>query len=117
MEDTLDPEIAALLGNSQGESSDVGEIEDLPIEEYTPDTIPTNRKSLFSKSVDEVVNTVKSRSIHEVDLTQKGFDVIENPLSSTPTQIFNDQKYYKIALTGENQSAQRVHQLLTKYLT
>ncbi|MCR4579792.1 MAG: hypothetical protein K5681_05540 [Treponema sp.] len=115
MEDILDPEIAALLGNAENEST--GDMEDLPIEDFNPDELPTNRKSLFSKSVDEVVTSVKSRSIHEVDLSQKGFEKIENPLSDTPNPVFNDQKYYKIALTGENQSAQRVHQLLTKYLT
>lgn len=114
MEDILDPEIAALLGK-EGDKSDG--LEDFAIEEFTPNLIPSNRKSLFSKSVDEVVHGVKSRSIHEVDLNRKGFEKIEKPLEDTPSQIFNDPKYYKIALTGENQSAQRVHQLLSKYLT
>ena len=112
MSDSLDPEIAALLGNGNADTSESADI-DTSME----DSIPSNRKSLFSKSVDEVVNTVKSSSIHEVNLGTTCFAPIEKPLSDTPNQIFNDQKYYKTALTGENQSAQRVHQLLTKYLT
>ena len=107
MADDLDPEIAALLENSRGGATETADDFE----------VPTNRQSLFSKSVDEVVNTVKSKSVHEVNLNQKEFAKIDNPLSDTPSQVFNDQKYYKTALTGENQSAQRVHQLLTKYLT
>ncbi|MBO5116432.1 MAG: hypothetical protein J6C25_02890, partial [Treponema sp.] len=37
--------------------------------------------------------------------------------STTPSNVFDDKNYYKSALGGENESAQRLHSLLTKYLT
>ncbi|MCR4743000.1 MAG: hypothetical protein K5866_09055 [Treponema sp.] len=113
MEEELDPEIAALInGADNGDSSE----DSVPITVEEID-IPTNHKSLFTKSIDEVVHGGGNKSIHDVDLSKKEFDKIENPLNETPSQVFNDTKYYKTALTGENASAQRVHQVLSKYLT
>jgi len=111
MSDELDPEIAALLAGAEA-GSDGG---DAVIEDYIPN--PTNKQSLFTKTVDEVINPVKSKSIHEVDLSVSCFDPLEKLLNDTPANFYDDTKYYKTALTGENQSAQRVHQVLTKYLT
>jgi len=54
-----------------------------------------------------------NKSIHEVDLSRTEFAPIEKFTNDTPSEIFNDTKYYKTALTGENQSAQRVHQILS----
>ena len=115
MDEELDPEIAALLSQAEKNSSEsTDDILD-NVEEFD---VPTKRKSLFSKSVDEVVHgTGGKRSIHEVDLSKTSFDPIENPISDTPIEVYNDKSYYKTVLTGENQSAQRVHQVLSKYLT
>lgn len=107
MSDDLDPEIAALLANADNSAPIV--------EDYIPN--PTNKQSLFTKTVDEVINPVKSKNIHEVDLSVSCFDPLTKILNETPSDIYDDTKYYKTALTGENQSAQRVHQVLTKYLT
>jgi len=110
MLDDLDPEIAALLANAE---STVSPIEDDGIEEVS--------SSAFFESSDEpevpVSNVRKSGSIHEVNLSQKCFEPITQLVSDTPSDVFNDTAYYKTVLTGENQSAQRVHQLLSKYLT
>lgn len=108
MSEELDPEIAALLAQSEGSADTV-------VEDYIPN--PTNKQSLFTKTVDEVINPVKNKSVHEVDLSVSCFDPLEKMLNETPATFYDDTKYYKTALTGENQSAQRVHQVLTKYLT
>jgi len=112
MDEELDPEIAALL--NEGSSKPSGSSLGIEVEEVS---IPTTRKSLFSKSVDEVVHAGGNKTIHDVDLTKHEFAKIENLLNETPSQVYNDTKYYKTALTGENQSAQRVHQVMSKYLT
>ena len=110
MSDGLDPEIAALLAQSGDSSasneapaeSDAGFSFASPSDGAAPD---------FSSG------SGGSKSIHEVDLSRKEFAPIEKFTSDTPSDVYNDTKYYKTALTGENQSAQRVHQVLSKYLT
>ncbi len=116
MEDELDPEIAALLAGAgaaaENTSDSAGDADSLV---DTFDTAPS-----FSSSNDDVAGQPaarRSKSIHDVDLSQKGFAPLTKLLNDTPSDVFNDTKYYKTALTGENQSAQRVHQVLSKYLT
>lgn len=114
MSDNLDPEIEELLKNVEKRDDDTDAILD-NIEDVE---VPTKRKSLFSKSIDEVVHgTGGTKSIHEVDLSKHEFAPLTKLLNDTPSEVFSDKTYYKTALTGENQSAQRVHQLLSKYLT
>ena len=107
MSDGLDPEIAALLAQSGGAASDAPAESDSA---FSFDS-PTDDSSSSSSS------SASSKSIHEVDLSRREFAPIEKFISDTPYETFNDTKYYKTALTGENQSAQRVHQVLSKYLT
>lgn len=115
MANELDPDIEALLAEAENHAA-ANDTENAPdFDTSVPN--PTNRKSLFTKSVDEVINPVKQKSLHEVDLSQKTFDPIEKLVNDTPSQVYNNTQYYKTALTGENQSAQRVHQVLSKYLT
>lgn len=108
MSDGLDPEIAALLAQSGAENT-----EDSAAEMDTGFSIdsPAEDSSAFTSAAGS------AKSIHEVDLSRKEFAPIEKFTSDTPSDVFNDTKYYKTALTGENQSAQRVHQILSKYLT
>ena len=108
MDDILDPEIAALLG--EGNTST-----EVPIDEFNLSSSPSFSKTDFF-SVKEDLNLKKEKSIHEVDLTQKEFEPIDKLLNDEPSTVFSDTSYYKKALTGENQSSQRVHQLLSKYL-
>lgn len=58
-----------------------------------------------------------NKSIHTVDLSVKSFPEVTEFTSEFPNDIFDDKSYYKTALTGENQSAQRLHMVLSKYLT
>ena len=109
-ESELDPEIAALLANTQ-ETVSIEDIESLPDSETTFD------KSLLSKNEGITSSTPITNSLHNVDLSKKGFDKIEKFLNDSSSGVYDDTKYYKTALTGENASAQRVHQILSKYLT
>ena len=104
MSDGLDPEIAALLAQSAESAPEDG---DTVLDFEYPSDNPISFSSGSSSA----------KSIHEVDLSRKEFAPIEKFTSDTPSEVFNDTKYYKTALTGENQSAQRVHQILSKYLT
>lgn len=109
-ESELDPEIAALLANTQ-ETVSIDDIDSLPDNETTFD------KSLLSKNEGITSSTPINNSLHNVDLSKKGFDKIEKFLNDSSSGVYDDTKYYKTALTGENASAQRVHQILSKYLT
>lgn len=102
----IDPEIAALLDSVE------------PMEELPPveENHSFKRKSFLDASQDGL-SAKKRKSIHEVDLSQKEFAPIEEFTNAESSGVFDDTKYYKIALTGENEYAQRVHQLLSKYLT
>ena len=110
MSDGLDPEIAALLSQS-GSSAPA---DDSPIEAdaYSFDS-PSSGSSISSSGSSSNSN----KSVHDVDLSKKEFAPIEKFVMDTPSDVYNDTKYYKTCLTGENQSAQRVHQVLSKYLT
>ncbi|MCI6593261.1 MAG: hypothetical protein MSH65_11545 [Spirochaetia bacterium] len=112
MNDTeLDPEIAALLSNAQSS---------VQVEEYKAPGDAVKLSKGFSKDEVNIYGTEsapKATSIHEVDLSKTCFEKIENKLLDTPASTYDDPKYYKITLTGENASAQRVHQILSKYLT
>lgn len=75
----------------------------------------TRRSSLFNTNAEPAAP--KKRSIHEVDLSRRQFDEITKFTEENSSKIFDDTTYYKTALTGENASAQRLHQVLSKYLT
>ena len=111
MSDGLDPEIAALLSQSDsGAAADDTAVESTNAFSFGS---PSSSSSASSSSSFSGSN----KSIHEVDLSRTEFAPIEKFTNDTPSDVFNDTKYYKTALTGENQSAQRVHQILSKYLT
>ncbi|HPC70996.1 MAG TPA: hypothetical protein PLB48_04240, partial [Treponema sp.] len=93
----IDPELASLLGvsSNKGESS----------------TSKPNYSELFGTEDIEAPDQI------EVDLTQNSFPEITKPYASIPLTTFSDQEYYKKALSGEGDIAQRVHTILQKFLT
>ena len=111
MSDGLDPEIAALLSQSDSGASAGNTAGD------TTDSVSFDSPSSTGSTGFSASSSGSNKSIHEVDLSRQEFAPIEKFTNDTPSEIFNDTKYYKTALTGENQSAQRVHQILSKYLT
>ena len=104
--ENLDPEIEALLNS-------VEQVEELPSDDENKGL----KKKVFFDYSEDGLSISKKKSIHEVDLSQKEFEPITEFTNETPLTVFDDTKYYKTALTGENEYAQRVHQLLSKYLT
>ena len=129
MSDELDPEISALLSGMPGPSSassaggkpsfssDADDIDDV---EMLDDEVETEDfGNIFGSQPEKVkpVSRAGKRTIHDVDLSKTSFDPLEKLVNDTPSDVYDDPKYYKTCLTGENQSAQRVHQILTKYLT
>jgi hypothetical protein len=52
-----------------------------------------------------------------LDLSASGFPAVTKRFEEKPHNFFDDPNYYKNALSGEGDIAQRVHSLLQKYLT
>ena len=102
----LDPEIEALLSAAEIESDiSIDDIEELPSSQSNNHQ---QKNSLSNNS---------GKSVHEVDLSKTEFTKIEQLTNPTPSNIYDDTTYYKTTLTDENASSQRLHQILTKYLT
>lgn len=115
----IDPTIAALLESIP--TDETSDSEDIDVSSFDS---KSNSSSGFSfsfnnKTTDKSSSAPTSgqKSIHTVDLSQKEFPPIEKILNDEPSKVFDDPNYYKSALTNENQSAQRIHQVLSKYLT
>ncbi|GHV69664.1 hypothetical protein AGMMS49928_12870 [Spirochaetia bacterium] len=97
----LDPELAELLGTSVSsaqEGDSASDLDDL-LDEFLED----------GEEDDEVGGD-------EPDLGAAGFPVVTKKLEENPHNFLNDPNYYKIALSNEEASAQRLHGLLQKYL-
>ena len=96
----MDPEIAALLGTNVNRDS-AGK--------------PSNPPD-FASVFDEPIEPGAEGEAQDIDISVERFPEISKRLESSPHNIFNDPNYYKIALSGENDIAQRVHVILQKYL-
>ena len=92
----MDPEIAALLGTSAQAK---------PADHAIPDY-----SSIFEEAVAEPEST------DEVDLLAESFPPIMKRFEDNPHKAFDDPNYYKTALAGEGDIAQRVHNILQKFL-
>ena len=111
MNDDISPEIAALLASTNFNSDD-----DFPPIEEDHTVIPTGIKRTITPSQ----NTQPARKrlpSEPVDLQIKNFEKIEKFFSEKHNSVFSDPDYYKAALSGENESSQRLHNMLSKYLT
>ncbi|GAB1482281.1 hypothetical protein MASR2M78_10960 [Treponema sp.] len=94
----IDPEIAALLGTDVGPSS---------LSSSNP--LPDYGKLFGEEEIDSV-------DAPEVDLSVTSFPPVPRLLEETGHASFEDPEYYKKALTNEDESAQRVHGILQKYV-
>jgi len=111
MSDDFASQIDALLADVKDESSHTGTVD--------AGSARSGKNSFAMTGAEEKKgNGVPvNKSVHTVDLSVKSFPEVTELTSEFPTDIFDDKSYYKTALTGENQSAQRLHQVLSKYLT
>jgi hypothetical protein len=97
----IDPELVALIGADKAPmSSPDGSSAESP--EYG---------SLFRDGEE-----AETAAAPEVDLGASSFPKIEKKFEATPHSAFSDPDYYKKALSGEGDAAQRVHGLLQKYV-
>jgi hypothetical protein len=96
----MDPEIAALLGANTGQK---------------PAAEPANPPD-FADIFDDPVQPAEAPEKQDVDLNTEGFPEVTRRLEAGPHNAFNDPNYYKTALSGEGDKAQRVHMILQKYL-
>ena len=95
----MDPELAALLGTASTNDSKIPDFHDIfggTREGDSSSDISTN---------------------DDIDLSNSGFPQITKRLEEKGHVFFNDQNYYKNALSNEGDIAQRVHSILQKYLT
>jgi len=95
----MDPELAALLGTAGGSDN----------------SPPPDFNDIFGESSNGKGN--KPKESQGVDLSATGFPQITKRFEEKPHDFFNDQNYYKTALSNEGEIAQRVHNTLQKYLT
>ncbi|MGP1576136.1 MAG: hypothetical protein ACTTH7_01360 [Treponema sp.] len=102
---TLDPDLAALL-------------EDIPVApSKTPlDLFPDIGDDIMLSSSPEASGG-EERDASRVDLTVKEFPKIEQFYSDIPHTYFDSTDFYKKVLKNCGETAQRLHNLLTKYLT
>jgi len=104
MADDFDP-VAFILENNSSDEANTDEF-DIPGVDFGNDS-----SALF----DDDEPTV--RDPFTVDLSIKGFEPVTKTFQDESTGVFDDPKYYKVLMGGEGQSAQRLHNLLSKYLT
>jgi hypothetical protein len=94
----MDPEIAALLGTNPKSSA--------------PAVPPPD----YSKLFDEPIEEFEIAEDAELNLSAGGFPEVTKRFLDIPHKAFDDPNYYKQALAGEGDIAQRVHTILQKYV-
>jgi hypothetical protein len=94
----MDPEIAALLGTNTSAPAD-------PAPDFS---------SLFNEPLE--LDDQNKPEEAELDLNAEVFPEITKRFEEVPLKVFSDPNYYKNAMSGEGDSAQRVHTILQKYL-
>jgi len=118
MADDFEDQINALLADvdssDKHEDVDVSEFDSNDGGKFSMEAFAKKAK-MFDSKVE--AQAPKKSSIHEVDLSRHEFAEITNFTNDEGSKVFEDTTYYKTALTGENSSAQRVHMVLSKYLT
>jgi hypothetical protein len=98
----MDPELAALLGSGAD-----------AVENGVP-AVPPDFNTVFSE---DSASAEDSGDDQGVDLSSGGFPEVTKRFEAAPHSFFSDPGYYKTALGGEGDIAQRVHTILQKYLT
>lgn len=116
----IDDDINALLDSmppvDEGKSGGGEEGKEEGKEDVAYKDIPGATLTFGSKAGVQKKATGK-KSIHEVDLSVKEFQPIDIFLNDFPSDVFDDKTYYKTALSGEGEAAQKLHTQLSKYLT
>lgn len=88
----------------------------------TEEAFGKNSSVSFEQMVmdDAVAKNARPKNIGEVpdvDLSIREFKKIDKIFNDTPGDMFDNPTYYKTAIAGEGQASQRLHTVLSKYLT
>ena len=117
MEENLDPAIAALLANTKPSEP----LDDDPSAGGAGDDIFGGmgaKESNFEQMIMEQSSPQKKGGpVPEVDLSIKNFKPIEKVFENESQHYFDDPTYYKTAIAGEGQASNRLHMVLSKYLS
>ena len=112
--DDIDPGIAALL--EQSEASMEQDYDDGADNAANGDNSPMGFEVTTERYAKDDDDDKSDQSPLPVDLSKTQFKPIEKYFEDTPSAVFDDTTYYKTCLSGEGESAQRLHMLLSKYL-
>jgi len=96
----MDPELAALLGTAGSGNGPLPDFSDI-----------------FGDKNSQDFADITSSSGGDVDLSASEFPQITKKFEEKGHNNYSDPNYYKTALSGEGDIAQRVHGILQKYLT
>lgn len=122
MNDDIDPSIAALLEETEDslpETPDVRRESEAALERKSQEIrvqIAKQHDAVLAPKLEQSEKKGKSQSIPALDLSVQEFKKLEKSFEDKPNPVYDDPSYYKTALGGEGQSAQRLHQILVKYL-
>lgn len=99
----IDPSIAALLDDAQP---------------YKPGGVSLDFENMMLEQAEQEKEKRTGNSfVPEVDLSIREFKEVTHIFNDTPSDWFNSPNYYKTAIAGEGSNSQRLHQVLSKYLT
>lgn len=82
-------------------------------EPVTP--VDINKKTMFSKSREAIGEEARDPS--EVDLSEKEFPKVTKSYAEKGHHLFDSTDFYKTLLSDSGDTAKKLHQSLTKYLT
>lgn len=102
----ISPEIAALLADTE-----FSDEEDLDIEEF----LRNEQNADFGDF--KKTDSAPKKEAPSVDLTKTTFAPVTKFFNDQPSKIYSDPAYYKTSLSNETETANRLHAMLTKYLT
>ena len=121
----LDPTIAALLAEAEANQPEMPQVafDEDAVEDVTgaigvlkaAQASDAPFKMPGSKLPSET-GAAEENPLAKVDLSVTSFTPIEKCYEDESNHIFDDKTYYKTALMGEGEAAQRVHKILSKYL-
>ena len=101
--------------NVDDEIDDLLNFIDSTVEETPVKPVDINTKTMFSKSREAIGE--KARDPSEVDLAEKEFPKVTKSYADTGHNLFDSADFYKAVLADGGDTAKKLHQSLTKYLT
>lgn len=121
MEEKLDPSIEALLASvtdetpdSSDSSSGFSDADALFGSGHSRENVSFEKMIMAGELPAQKKN---NSGIPEVDLSVKEFKPIEKVFEDENQHYFDDPQYYKTAIAGEGQASNRLHMVLSKYLS